>query len=110
MFSVTGNLLVKPRVSERPGDVTWSPHAGVCLIGCCVIDFSLQLFEDVEDALSCTMFEEDSLSRKLNGKPVYIETLTFCFLPDRLRFFFLMYSSFLTAVGLQPGGRLAGSC
>ncbi|XP_029361734.1 limb region 1 homolog-like protein isoform X1 [Echeneis naucrates] len=37
MFSVTGSLLVKPR-----------------------------LLEDVEDALSCTTFEEDSLSRKLN--------------------------------------------
>uniref|UniRef100_A0A4W6FBT4 Limb development membrane protein 1-like n=1 Tax=Lates calcarifer TaxID=8187 RepID=A0A4W6FBT4_LATCA len=37
MFSVTGSLLVKPR-----------------------------LFEDVEDTLSCTTFEEDSLSRKLN--------------------------------------------
>ncbi|XP_040009882.1 limb region 1 homolog-like protein isoform X2 [Xiphias gladius] len=37
MFSVTGNLLVKPR-----------------------------LLEDVEDTLSCTTFEEDSLSRKLN--------------------------------------------
>uniref|UniRef100_A0A665X8S5 Limb development membrane protein 1 like n=1 Tax=Echeneis naucrates TaxID=173247 RepID=A0A665X8S5_ECHNA len=39
MFSVTGSLLVKPR-----------------------------LLEDVEDALSCTTFEEDSLSRKLNCK------------------------------------------
>ncbi|XP_078111122.1 limb region 1 homolog-like protein isoform X1 [Sander vitreus] len=37
MFSVTGSLLVKPR-----------------------------LLEDVEDILSCTTFEEDSLSRKLN--------------------------------------------
>uniref|UniRef100_A0A3Q1FWZ9 Limb development membrane protein 1-like n=1 Tax=Acanthochromis polyacanthus TaxID=80966 RepID=A0A3Q1FWZ9_9TELE len=37
MFSVTGSLLVKPR-----------------------------LLEDVEDTLSCTAFEEDSLSRKLN--------------------------------------------
>ncbi|XP_072222702.1 limb region 1 homolog-like protein isoform X1 [Leuresthes tenuis] len=37
MFSVTGSLLVKPR-----------------------------LLEDVEDALSCALFEEDSLSRKLN--------------------------------------------
>ncbi|KAM7411918.1 hypothetical protein PAMA_021748 [Pampus argenteus] len=37
MFSVTGSLLVKPR-----------------------------LLEDVEDTLSCTSFEEDSLSRKLN--------------------------------------------
>uniref|UniRef100_A0A8C4FC71 Limb development membrane protein 1-like n=1 Tax=Dicentrarchus labrax TaxID=13489 RepID=A0A8C4FC71_DICLA len=37
MFSVTGSLLVKPR-----------------------------LLEDVEDTLSCTVFEEDSLSRKLN--------------------------------------------
>ncbi|XP_044066996.1 limb region 1 homolog-like protein [Siniperca chuatsi] len=37
MFSVTGSLLVKPR-----------------------------LLEDVEDTLSCTTFEEDSLSRKLN--------------------------------------------
>ncbi|XP_041860166.1 limb region 1 homolog-like protein isoform X2 [Melanotaenia boesemani] len=37
MFSVTGSLLVKPR-----------------------------LLEDVEDTLSCTMFEEDSLSRKLS--------------------------------------------
>ncbi|XP_054641431.1 limb region 1 homolog-like protein isoform X2 [Dunckerocampus dactyliophorus] len=36
MFSVTGSLLVKPR-----------------------------LLEDVEDALSCTTFEEESLSRKL---------------------------------------------
>lgn len=36
MFSVTGSLLVKPR-----------------------------LLEDVEDTLSCTTFEEDSLSRKL---------------------------------------------
>ncbi|KAM9856357.1 limb region 1 homolog-like protein [Aulostomus maculatus] len=36
MFSVTGSLMVKPR-----------------------------LFEDVEDTLSCTSFEEDSLSRKL---------------------------------------------
>ncbi|XP_077407232.1 limb region 1 homolog-like protein isoform X2 [Vanacampus margaritifer] len=36
MFSVTGSLLVKPR-----------------------------LFEDVDDALSCTTMEEDSLSRKL---------------------------------------------
>lgn len=41
MFSVTGSLLVKPR-----------------------------LLEDVEDALSCTVFEEDSLYRKLNcGSP-----------------------------------------
>uniref|UniRef100_A0A3Q1JGP9 Limb development membrane protein 1 like n=1 Tax=Anabas testudineus TaxID=64144 RepID=A0A3Q1JGP9_ANATE len=39
MFSVTGSLLVKPR-----------------------------LLEDVEDTLSCTTFEEDSLSRKLNCK------------------------------------------
>ncbi|XP_068589040.1 limb region 1 homolog-like protein [Cebidichthys violaceus] len=38
MFSVTGSLLVKPR-----------------------------LLEDVEDTLSCTTFEEDSLSRKLNS-------------------------------------------
>ncbi|XP_075952010.1 limb region 1 homolog-like protein [Anarhichas minor] len=38
MFSVTGSLLVKPR-----------------------------LLEDVEDTLSCTAFEEDSLSRKLNS-------------------------------------------
>nr|XP_046251823.1 limb region 1 homolog-like protein isoform X1 [Scatophagus argus] len=38
MFSVTGSLLVKPR-----------------------------LLEDVEDTLSCTMFEEDSLSRKMNS-------------------------------------------
>ncbi|KAM9785420.1 limb region 1 homolog-like protein [Neosynchiropus ocellatus] len=38
MFSVTGSLLVKPR-----------------------------LLEDVEDALSCSSFEEDSLSRKLHG-------------------------------------------
>ncbi|KAM8829637.1 limb region 1 homolog-like protein isoform 2-T2 [Synchiropus picturatus] len=38
MFSVTGRLLVKPR-----------------------------LLEDVEDALSCTLFEEDWLSRKLHG-------------------------------------------
>ncbi|KAF1390497.1 hypothetical protein PFLUV_G00058680 [Perca fluviatilis] len=37
MFSVTGSLMVKPR-----------------------------LLEDVEDILSCTTFEEDSLSRKLN--------------------------------------------
>ncbi|XP_053172900.1 limb region 1 homolog-like protein [Scomber japonicus] len=37
MFSVTGSLLVKPR-----------------------------LLEDVEDTLSCTSFEEDSLSRKLH--------------------------------------------
>uniref|UniRef100_A0A671X221 Limb development membrane protein 1-like n=1 Tax=Sparus aurata TaxID=8175 RepID=A0A671X221_SPAAU len=37
MFSVTGSLLVKPR-----------------------------LLEDVEDTLSCTTFEEDSLYRKLN--------------------------------------------
>ncbi|XP_012776662.1 limb region 1 homolog-like protein isoform X2 [Maylandia zebra] len=37
MFSVTGSLLVKPR-----------------------------LLEDVEDTLSCTTFEEDSLSRKIN--------------------------------------------
>ncbi|TKS77592.1 Limb region 1 -like protein-like protein [Collichthys lucidus] len=37
MFSVTGSLLVKPR-----------------------------LLEDVEDTLSCTTFEENSLSRKLN--------------------------------------------
>ncbi|KAM9343290.1 limb region 1 homolog-like protein [Pholidichthys leucotaenia] len=37
MFSVTGSLLVKPR-----------------------------LLEDVEDILSCTNFEEESLSRKLN--------------------------------------------
>uniref|UniRef100_A0A3Q3W3V8 Limb development membrane protein 1 like n=1 Tax=Mola mola TaxID=94237 RepID=A0A3Q3W3V8_MOLML len=37
MFSVTGRLLVKPR-----------------------------LLEDVEETLSCTMFEEHSLSRKLN--------------------------------------------
>uniref|UniRef100_UPI0037E8BB8D limb region 1 homolog-like protein isoform X3 n=1 Tax=Semicossyphus pulcher TaxID=241346 RepID=UPI0037E8BB8D len=37
MFSVTGSLLVKPR-----------------------------LLEDVEDTLNCTTFEEDSLSRKLN--------------------------------------------
>uniref|UniRef100_A0A3B5AJ66 Limb development membrane protein 1 like n=1 Tax=Stegastes partitus TaxID=144197 RepID=A0A3B5AJ66_9TELE len=37
MFSVTGSLLVKPR-----------------------------LLEDVEDTLCCTVFEEDSLSRKLN--------------------------------------------
>ncbi|XP_035993626.1 limb region 1 homolog-like protein isoform X2 [Fundulus heteroclitus] len=41
MFSVTGSLLVKPR-----------------------------LLEDVEDTLSCTAFEEDSLRRKLNcGSP-----------------------------------------
>ncbi|XP_015233437.1 limb region 1 homolog-like protein [Cyprinodon tularosa] len=41
MFSVTGSLLVKPR-----------------------------LLEDVEDTLSCTVFEEDSLHRKLNcGSP-----------------------------------------
>ncbi|XP_061592126.1 limb region 1 homolog-like protein [Cololabis saira] len=41
MFSVTGSLLVKPR-----------------------------LLEDVEDTLNCTAFEEDSLYRKLNcGKP-----------------------------------------
>ncbi|XP_017270722.1 limb region 1 homolog-like protein [Kryptolebias marmoratus] len=39
MFSVTGSLLVKPR-----------------------------LLEDVEDTLSCTVFEEDSLYRKLNCK------------------------------------------
>ncbi|XP_035993631.1 limb region 1 homolog-like protein isoform X1 [Fundulus heteroclitus] len=39
MFSVTGSLLVKPR-----------------------------LLEDVEDTLSCTAFEEDSLRRKLNCK------------------------------------------
>uniref|UniRef100_A0A7N8WWT9 Limb development membrane protein 1-like n=1 Tax=Mastacembelus armatus TaxID=205130 RepID=A0A7N8WWT9_9TELE len=39
MFSVTGSLLVKPR-----------------------------LLEDVEDTLSCTTFEEDSLSRKLKCK------------------------------------------
>uniref|UniRef100_A0A672YDR8 Limb development membrane protein 1 like n=1 Tax=Sphaeramia orbicularis TaxID=375764 RepID=A0A672YDR8_9TELE len=38
MFSVTGSLLVKPR-----------------------------LLEDVEDTLSCTTFEEDTLSRKLNS-------------------------------------------
>ncbi|XP_030278692.1 limb region 1 homolog-like protein [Sparus aurata] len=38
MFSVTGSLLVKPR-----------------------------LLEDVEDTLSCTTFEEDSLYRKLNS-------------------------------------------
>ncbi|XP_019944941.1 limb region 1 homolog-like protein [Paralichthys olivaceus] len=37
MFSVTGSLLVKPR-----------------------------LLEDVDETLNCTMFEEDSLSRKLN--------------------------------------------
>ncbi|XP_037540092.1 limb region 1 homolog-like protein isoform X2 [Nematolebias whitei] len=41
MFSVTGSLLVKPR-----------------------------LLEDVEDTLSCTGFEEDSLYRKLNCKDV----------------------------------------
>ncbi|AWP09680.1 putative protein LMBR1L [Scophthalmus maximus] len=41
MFSVTGSLLVKPR-----------------------------LLEDVEDTLDCTTFEEDALSRKLNcGSP-----------------------------------------
>uniref|UniRef100_A0A3Q2NMH3 Limb development membrane protein 1-like n=1 Tax=Fundulus heteroclitus TaxID=8078 RepID=A0A3Q2NMH3_FUNHE len=40
MFSVTGSLLVKPR-----------------------------LLEDVEDTLSCTAFEEDSLRRKLNCNP-----------------------------------------
>uniref|UniRef100_A0A8D3E229 Limb development membrane protein 1-like n=1 Tax=Scophthalmus maximus TaxID=52904 RepID=A0A8D3E229_SCOMX len=39
MFSVTGSLLVKPR-----------------------------LLEDVEDTLDCTTFEEDALSRKLNCK------------------------------------------
>ncbi|KAM3618189.1 uncharacterized protein V6R79_016999 [Siganus canaliculatus] len=43
MFSVTGSLLVKPR-----------------------------LLEDVEDTLSCTTFEEDSLSRKLkSGRTSY---------------------------------------
>ncbi|KAM4738181.1 limb region 1 homolog-like protein isoform 2-T2 [Anableps anableps] len=41
MFSVTGSLLVKPR-----------------------------LLEDIEDTFSCTVFEEDSLCRKLNcGSP-----------------------------------------
>uniref|UniRef100_A0A3Q1CJJ6 Limb development membrane protein 1 like n=1 Tax=Amphiprion ocellaris TaxID=80972 RepID=A0A3Q1CJJ6_AMPOC len=47
MFSVTGSLLVKPR-----------------------------LLEDVEDTLSCTAFEEDSLSRKLNCKSVTMITLS----------------------------------
>uniref|UniRef100_A0A7N8XJU1 Limb development membrane protein 1-like n=1 Tax=Mastacembelus armatus TaxID=205130 RepID=A0A7N8XJU1_9TELE len=43
MFSVTGSLLVKPR-----------------------------LLEDVEDTLSCTTFEEDSLSRKLKCKASFV--------------------------------------
>uniref|UniRef100_A0A8D0DDU1 Limb development membrane protein 1-like n=1 Tax=Sander lucioperca TaxID=283035 RepID=A0A8D0DDU1_SANLU len=46
MFSVTGSLLVKPR-----------------------------LLEDVEDILSCTTFEEDSLSRKLNLITLYSNLL-----------------------------------
>uniref|UniRef100_A0A671WVB9 Limb development membrane protein 1-like n=1 Tax=Sparus aurata TaxID=8175 RepID=A0A671WVB9_SPAAU len=45
MFSVTGSLLVKPR-----------------------------LLEDVEDTLSCTTFEEDSLYRKLNCECITINT------------------------------------
>uniref|UniRef100_A0A672I2X6 Limb development membrane protein 1 like n=1 Tax=Salarias fasciatus TaxID=181472 RepID=A0A672I2X6_SALFA len=56
MFSVTGSLLVKPR-----------------------------LLEDVEDTLSCTTFEEDSLSRKLNCKWVTALAPTGRFLMIHLR-------------------------
>uniref|UniRef100_A0A3B5LDZ9 Limb development membrane protein 1-like n=1 Tax=Xiphophorus couchianus TaxID=32473 RepID=A0A3B5LDZ9_9TELE len=46
MFSVTGSLLVKPR-----------------------------LLEDIEDTLSCTVFEEDSLFRKLNWVKLNMEAM-----------------------------------
>lgn len=39
-----------------------------------------QLLEDVEDTLSCTTFEEDSLSRKLNCECVTTNTLLCNFL------------------------------
>uniref|UniRef100_A0A8D3BNA2 Limb development membrane protein 1-like n=1 Tax=Scophthalmus maximus TaxID=52904 RepID=A0A8D3BNA2_SCOMX len=48
MFSVTGSLLVKPR-----------------------------LLEDVEDTLDCTTFEEDALSRKLNLITLYSHSLLY---------------------------------
>lgn len=44
-----------------------NPHADIC--------FHVQLLEDVEDTLSCTMFEEDYLSRKLNCE--YFTTIAF---------------------------------
>lgn len=47
-----------------------------------------QLLEDVEDILSCTTFEEDSLSRKLNCK---ISTIN-------IVMFFLLFNSKLTDI------------
>lgn len=40
--------------------------------------FCSQLLEDVEDTLSCTVFEEDSLSRKLNCKLTVPDFLRHC--------------------------------
>lgn len=39
------------------------------------VSFTLQLLEDVEDTLSCTTFEEDSLSRKLNCECFFVNAL-----------------------------------
>lgn len=44
-----------------------------------------QLLEDVEDTLSCTTFEEDSLSRKLNCKGTTITLLFWLFLITRFQ-------------------------
>lgn len=79
MFSVTGSLLVKPRVRGEAQSLLSNPccvavsvvfHPDVCC--------HLQLLEDVEETLSCAVFEEDYLLRKLDCEYIFVDVL-FCF-------------------------------
>lgn len=95
MFSVTGSLLVKPRVSIRPSGenktarpTSHSQSLDFVSCGCqteCCLSFTLQLLEDVEETLSCTTFEEDSLYRKLNCERSFMNTLLYDSLMSRFK-------------------------
>lgn len=82
MFTVTGKLLVKPRVRCSP----WSccPSLGACCPWGCLVSrpghgvhipppaphgflTHLQLLEDLEEQLSCTRLEEAAMSRRISS-------------------------------------------
>ncbi|KAI6062488.1 Protein LMBR1L [Aix galericulata] len=81
MFTVTGKLLVKPRVRcplptprEAPPGVLVSPSCGaawppssrgVTRVPCSWLLAHPQLLEDLDEQLSCTRFEEAAVSRRI---------------------------------------------
>ncbi|KAM9617402.1 protein LMBR1L isoform 5-T5 [Morphnus guianensis] len=82
MFTVTGKLLVKPRVRCRPPPGSHCPSLGACgPRGCLVchpahgVAFTAahgllahpQLLEDLDEQLSCTRLEEAAVSRRISS-------------------------------------------